>query len=456
MRAFAFVAVTLVALLSGCGVLVDEGQARVCRSIVPAFHPEGTSFHFTAVQALGGDRTAVRVAYRIRRAVGADAGAPAEERWAACRFAPTNLSERPLPELRAVITDQFVLGGVRLALLKRYWLPGADDPEPMRNMEGAPEVPRPAALALQQLLSGLPMIMLLGFLSAAYALVYGLIGKLSLAFGEMAVVASFAAVLGFAVTAAIPLVGVSLAVACGLAVFAGLVHGRVFSRFVLVPLADRNPTAMLIATVGLSMALQEYLRLVQGPTQLWVPSLLNTPLAVARSGDFTVTITVIGLAVSLFAATMALMLVWLMRRSRFGRLWRAAADDPLAYALMGLDPKRMVTESALLACVLAAVAGYLMAMFYGGLGYANGFMLGLKALVGAVIGGLGSVPGALIGGLLIGAFEMLWSAAFPIAERDLAILILVAVFLIWRPDGLAGTAGHSPARDQRLDDRGSR
>jgi branched-chain amino acid transport system permease protein len=77
-------------------------------------------------------------------------------------------------------------------------------------------------------------------------------------------------------------------------------------------------------------------------------------------------------------------------------------------------------------------------MFYGAVGYAYGTTLGLKALVAAILGGIGSIPGAFLGGLLIGAFEAVWSSAFPIDYRDVAIFSLLAILLTLQPGGILG------------------
>lgn len=438
--------VVAVGLLSGCAILVDEKFARVCRSVVPALHPEGTDFRFGRVRALGDGRSAVRVDYQVGTA-GAARGPQIKDHWIACRFSLAAFHADGMPQITGVVTDRLVLGEVRLALLLRHWLPGATDPSPQYHVDDVPDVSRSIAVLLQQALASLPMIALLGFISAAYALIYSLIGRLTLGFGEMAALASYASLLAVAVMSAKPLAAVSLALASLIAVMTGLAHGKAFGRFVLAPLGDRRPEGLLIASVGLSIALQEYLRLLQGPAHVWAPSMLNAPLAVARSGEFVVTVTAIGLLVASLSLIMGAVLLLLMRHSRFGRLWRAASDDPLAYALMGLDPRAMLVEAAMLACVTAAFAGFLMTLFYGGVGYAGGHLLGLKALCGAVIGGLGSVPGALAGGLLIGLFEAIWSAYFPIEQRDLALLLVLAAFLVLRPEGLAGKSVPQFRRD---------
>jgi branched-chain amino acid transport system permease protein len=135
-----------------------------------------------------------------------------------------------------------------------------------------------------------------------------------------------------------------------------------------------------------------------------------------------------------------------MRWSRFGRAWRACADDAQAAALFGIDRGRVMLTTFALASALAGLAGYAMTIYYGTLGYAGGMVLGLKALLAAVAGGIGSVPGAFLGGLLLGCTEALWSALFPIEFRELAIFTLLVVLLVVRPSGLFGFAEPLPRR----------
>ncbi|HEU4380690.1 MAG TPA: branched-chain amino acid ABC transporter permease, partial [Hyphomicrobiaceae bacterium] len=124
--------------------------------------------------------------------------------------------------------------------------------------------------------------------------------------------------------------------------------------------------------------------------------------------------------------------------SRFGRTWRACADDPLAAELFGVDRGRVLFQTFALASLLTGLAGYVATIYYGTFGYVGGVSLGLKALIAAIVGGIGSVPGAFLGGLLLGLVETTWSALFPIEFRDLAVFALLVFLLIVRPGGLFG------------------
>jgi branched-chain amino acid transport system permease protein len=135
-----------------------------------------------------------------------------------------------------------------------------------------------------------------------------------------------------------------------------------------------------------------------------------------------------------------------MKATPFGRQWRAYADDPLAAEMFGIDPKAIFAKTFALASAMAGLSGFVMTVFYGSVGYGASTALGLKALIAAILGGIGSVPGAFLGGLLIGAFEALWSAMFPIDYRDIAVYSLLAVVLILRPGGILNLSAYSSPR----------
>ncbi|MGL4443976.1 MAG: branched-chain amino acid ABC transporter permease, partial [Alsobacter sp.] len=237
----------------------------------------------------------------------------------------------------------------------------------------------------------------------------------------------------------------ALAVGVLLAALAATLHGIVAGRLVVAPLVA-SPLPVLIGTVGLMLLLAEYLRIVQGSDLRWMPPVYNTPLPLLRAGSFVATTTPAALVTAATGAAMAVFLRVVMRRSAFGRNWRAIADDPLAASLFGVDGRRVFAVTFALAAALAGVAGFVMTAYYGGVGYGAGLVLGLKALVAAVLGGIGSVGGALLGGLAIGLAEALWSATMPIESRDIAVFVLLSVVLALRPGGLRGFGDLLPRR----------
>jgi branched-chain amino acid transport system permease protein len=435
-------AAALTGALAGCSG-IDAGQARTCRSIIPALNPARAAFTLqrTAPLARG---EGVRIDYRA-----SPPGSPPSDRYLECLFAPGSLASPERGALIGVRTQDGPMGQLRLQLLRRFWLESegaAADPEPVPGASLSLEVPRGLAVALQHVVFALPPVSIYALLATAYALVYGLVGRINLAFGELAAASGYAAFLGFAIAGSAMGAGVALAVALLLALGAALAYGVASGRFVFAPLMGQTGQRVLIGTIGLALVLQEALRLAQGSRLKWVQPILNAPRAVVRAGDFVVTVTPMALIAAGLCLLAVTALLALMRWSRFGRAWRACADDGRAAELFGVDPGRVLLETFALASLLAGLAGYVMTVYYGTLGYAGGIVLGLKALLAAVAGGIGSVPGAFLGGLLLGSAEALWSALFPIELRDLAIFVLLVVLLVVRPRGLLGFAEPMPRR----------
>ncbi len=426
-------------VLAACSLAVDGDQARICRLALPALEGGGAKIEVRQVLH-GREPNSVRVEYRAMRA-----GEAPLSRYATCRFAAQGLSAGKA-DLVAVTTDRGPVSPATVYLLKRYYLDTPDalagDPGPGDPALGLPQVSPAVAYAAEQLLVALPRTAIYALLASAYALVFGLVGRINLAFGELAAVG--AAATGIAV-AALTIGGFTsvlpgLALALAVAVAAAAVHGAVAGHLAFQAIPARGTQASLIATIGLSLALMEYLRLAGGAVPDWIPPVWSEPWRLARAGGFIVTLTPVSLVTTLLGLAAAGGLAAAMRMSGFGRRWRAASDDALAASLLGIDGPRLALATFALAGALAGLAGALVAVQFGALGFAGGFGLGLKALAAAILGGVGSVGGALIGGLAIGLFETLWSAYLPIEGRDLALFTLLVLFIVLRPEGLFGAS----------------
>ena len=333
------------------------------------------------------------------------------------------------------------LSDVSLYFLVRFWLATPEardaDPAPLGDVVALPRLPRYAAYAFQQALNGLPLAAIYALLAASYSLVYGLVGRINLAFGDFAAAGGYAAALG-----ALLAVGQSpatiLATALALGGAAAATWGIATSRWVFHPLRGATGQQALVASVGLAMAIGEFLRLAQGNRPVWVSPMLNAPFGLARSGDFVVTSAPDALLSGGCAILAGLTLVAAMRFTRFGRRWRAYSQDPLAAQLFGVSPRGILAQTFALAGAFAGLSGFVMTMYYGSVGYAAATGLGLKALVAAILGGVGSIPGALIGGFLVGAFEAAWQACFSVDYRDVAVFSLLAITLALKPGGILG------------------
>jgi branched-chain amino acid transport system permease protein len=430
---FRLIVLAAAAMLAGCSPALETDQARLCRMALPALMPQAAQIAILA-QKPDPDGKGLSVAFAART--------PDEEprnHLAACRFRQPGRPNESR-DLVSVTLDGRPLTQARLYILIRYWLATPDgraaDPAPLGDVSALPLVPHPLAYGLQMALDGLPLAAIYGLLAAAYSLIYGLIGRINFAFGEMAAAGGYAAAM-----VALAMVGWPpaplLAAAFVLAAVVAAGWGFAAARVVFIPLRHARGQQVLVATVGLALFLRELLRLAQGDRS-WMSPQLNQPFALARGGDFVTVATPMAFLSSAVALAAGFGLVVVFRYSRIGREWRAYADDPLAAEMMGVSPAAITARAFALSGALAGLAGATMTAAFGAVGYGLSATLTLKALAAAIVGGIGSLPGAFIGGLIVGAVETGWSALFPIDYRDIAVYALLTVFVALRPSGLLG------------------
>jgi branched-chain amino acid transport system permease protein len=204
------------------------------------------------------------------------------------------------------------------------------------------------------------------------------------------------------------------------------------------PLRATPTQVPLIAAIGLSIFLQELVRLLQGARDRWLPPVFGEPFRLAEGGAFTVHVSAGQIVILVFTAAAAGGLLALLRRSRFGRAHRACADDMRMAALLGVDVDRTIGRTFALGAACAGAAGLIVATYYGGVNFFMGYLIGFKALAAAVVGGVGSVPGAFLGGVLIAVLETGWAALFSLGYKDIAVFGALILFLILRPTGILG------------------
>ena len=430
---FRLIVLLAAAMLAGCSPALETDQARLCRMTLPALMPEAARIAIVA-QRPDADGRGLSVAFTARTP-----GEEPRDHLAACRFREPGRPNESR-DLVSVTLDGRSVSEARLYVLIRYWLATpegrAADPAPLGDVSALPLVPHPLAYGLQMALDGLPLAAIYGLLAAAYSLIYGLIGRINFAFGEMAAAGGYAAAI-----AALAMVGWPpaplLTVAFALAAAVAAAWGFAAARAVFIPLRHARGQQVLVATVGLALFLRELLRLAQGDRS-WMSPELNQPFALARGGAFVTVATPMAFLSSAVALAAGLGLVIVFRYSRIGREWRAYADDPLAAELMGVSPAAITARAFALSGALAGLAGATMTAAFGAVGYGLSATLTLKALAAAIVGGIGSLPGAFLGGLIVGAAETGWSALFPIDYRDIAVYALLTIFIALRPSGLLG------------------
>jgi len=438
-----WVALLLSLALAGCGRVTDSEQLRVCRLVLPVLHLEGTDIREIRVSPADVGRSGLRIDYTAR-----EPGTASKAHFVACGFGGTTF-ERDRLDLVAVETDEGALGEARLLYLKRFWLTEAErEGVPPPAPRGIPQISASVAYALQQLVNAISLAAVYALLATAYSLIYGLVGRINLAFGEIAALGAYGAIGGVAAAVALGIgdviTGLALAFVLAAAISAG--WSMLVGRVVIAPLHARHRLGqpILIATAAVALSVQEFLRISQGSRERWAPPTFNQPIALARAQDFIVTVTPMQMVVACLGLAAAGGVLILLGRTPFGRAWRAFADDPGTAALFGIDGRRLLASTFLLAGLLAGLAGWIVAAYYGNISFSMGATLGLKALVAAVVGGIGSVPGAFLGGLCVALIEAMWSAYFEITARDIVVFSLLIVVFVLRPGGLLGFAGPKP------------
>lgn len=293
----------------------------------------------------------------------------------------------------------------------------------------------------QTLINGLAVGGIYGLLAVSFSVVYGVLGMVNFAFGEIFMFGAFGALVASAANTQIAgadVAGPALPqwAAIGVGLLVGALVGLLIERIAYKPLRNAPILSMLITAIAVSMLLRALGTFLFGASQSAVPApALGDPITVLGARVQPIDIVIFGVAVLATAAFWAL-----VRFSPIGRAIRATAQDKDAARLMGIGVDKVISTTFVLGSIMAALAGILYSQKYGFAAAGMGFLPGLKALVAAVLGGIGSIPGAFVGGLVIGLVEELAAAYVPegAAYRDV-IAFGVLVLILWlRPQGLLG------------------
>lgn len=296
---------------------------------------------------------------------------------------------------------------------------------------------------LQQIINGLVLGSVYALVALGYTMVYGILGLINFAHGEVVMVGAMVALavikpLAAAGVPAYLLFPIGLVIAVGVCMALGATIERVAYR----PLRNAPRLAPLITAIGVSIVLQYVVVLIWGRSYHAYPELLPT----APMEAFGVRISMTQIIIMAFSAVVMAGLLWLVHRTPLGRAMRATAENPAVAQLMGVSINRVITATFVIGSALGAVAGILVSVNYSVAHYQMGFILGLKAFTAAVLGGIGNLKGAMVGGLLLGLIEALGSGyigdltggLFGSNYRDVFAFLVLVVVLIFRPSGLLG------------------
>jgi branched-chain amino acid transport system permease protein len=293
---------------------------------------------------------------------------------------------------------------------------------------------------VQQLINGLSLGSIYGLIAIGYTMVFGIIGMVNFAHGDVFMVSAFIALILFLLLTQIlgvGALGLALLIVLVLAMVLTALWSWVIERIAYRPLAGSFRLAPLISAIGMAIFLANFVQVVQGPRNKSVPPMLNDTISIPI-GSGSATISEKQLLIFLVTAVLLAAFWAVVQKTKLGRAQRACEQDRRMAALLGIDVNRTISLTFVMGGALAAVAGVMFMTYYGVVNFSDGFTPGVKAFTAAVLGGIGSLPGAVIGGLLIGLIETMWSAYFSIDYKDVAAFSILAVVLIFMPSGLFG------------------
>jgi len=293
---------------------------------------------------------------------------------------------------------------------------------------------------LQQLINGLTLGAVYGLIAIGYTMVYGIIGMINFAHGEIFMIGSFISLISFLILSSLGAFSAVFAILLVLLVtmIFTAVFGWSVERIAYRPLRDSFKLAPLISAIGMSIFLQSFIQVFQGARPKPMQPIMHGGIKLLEHNGFTVQISYLQIIIIILTVVLMVGFTAVIQQTPLGRSQRACEQDRTMAALLGVNVDRTISLTFVMGAALAAVAGLMFTLYYGVIDFFIGFLAGVKAFTAAVLGGIGSLPGAMLGGVLIGLIEAFWSAYFSIAYKDVAVFMVLVLVLIFRPTGLLG------------------
>lgn len=291
---------------------------------------------------------------------------------------------------------------------------------------------------IELLFGGLTRGSIYALIALGYTMVYGIIGLINFAHGEIYMIGAFTAfivatvlsIYGFPILAIVVIAGVAAAVWSS-------AYGVTIERLAYRPLRNAPRLAPLISAIGMSIFLQNYVLLAQTSDFIRFPELIPEfafmePVAhIVGSSDMVILVT---------TAVVMIGLTGLIKYSKIGKAMRATAQDKTMAVLVGINVDRVISATFAIGSALAAIGGMLIASHIGQINFYIGFIAGIKAFTAAVLGGIGSIPGAVLGSMILGLTESFATGYISSDYEDVFAFSLLVLILIFKPSGLLGKA----------------
>ena len=294
-------------------------------------------------------------------------------------------------------------------------------------------------ILVQQLINGLILGSIYGLIAIGYTMVYGIIGMINFAHGEIYMISAYLFAIFLALAAAFGVTSLPVALLITLVFTIAItgLYGFTVERIAYRPLRGSSRLAPLISAIGMSLVLQNYVQLAQGAKDQALPPLYSGVIRVGSEEEF-VQITHIQLIIILVTVISMVMLNVLINHTSLGRSCRATQQDRTMANLLGINTDRVISLVFVIGASMASVAGMLITFNFGSFNYFIGFVAGIKAFTAAVLGGIGSIPGAMLGGIILGLAESLFAGLVNTDYKDVFAFGLLVTVLVFRPTGILG------------------
>ena len=294
----------------------------------------------------------------------------------------------------------------------------------------------------QQLINGLTLGGVYALIAIGYSMVYGILGMLNFAHGEVYMIGGFAGwwVLHLLTRNNEVLISAALVISLMIivAMAVSALVGVASERFAYRPLRNAPRMNLLLSALGVSIFLQNLVLTYQGAKVRFfhISALIPEGLRIIHLGPAVFSF----MRALVIAVTFLLMglLSIMIKRTKVGKAMRATAQDLEAASFMGVDVNRIIVLVFIIGSALGGAAGTLVGLLFTQVDYYVGFQAGLKGFTAAVLGGIGNIYGAMLGGILLGLAEALAVTFLPSAFKDVVAFVILIVVLIVRPWGLMG------------------
>lgn len=289
---------------------------------------------------------------------------------------------------------------------------------------------------LQQFIQGLTLGYVYALIALGYTMVYGILQLINFAHGEIYMLGAYMTVISFGFLTGAGLTKTHILLSIILSMLLSIIFvsacGVTVERVAYRPLRNAPRLSPLISAIGVSIFLQNFVMLTQGATyKVFPPVFSDTGFTIGSAK-----VTPVQLTIIIVSSAVMIFLHFFISRTKTGKAMRAVAQDRIMASLVGIDTDRIIAITFIIGSALAAIAGFMVTLYYSLINYYMGYIAGIKAFTAAVLGGIGSIPGAMVGGILLGLIEGLAAGYISSEYKDAYAFVVLIIILLIRPTGL--------------------